>query len=105
MALIEALCLVTASKETTDLNVRQLAALLLIHEAGRTDEGSVMNIQERLGIQKPSVTRTTQRLEKEGLVDRMKSKIDGRLVFFRLTEKGKRLMKKIMSNVEGEKVT
>lgn len=56
---------------------------------------SLSSLSERIRAQNSTVTGIIDRMEREGLVTRERSKTDRRVVFIRLTDKGKHLAKHI----------
>lgn len=72
----------------------QLAALRAIHEAGEHGLHSG-DIAATIPSRLPDITRLVDRLVKMRLVERLPCTEDRRVVWVRLTEKGKRLMREI----------
>lgn len=71
----------------------------------KNDGCSQREIAERLRIKPPTVNVSIQRLEKSGIVFRMRDKKDQRIMRVNLTEKGKAIVKSIRENArEMEKI-
>jgi len=73
-------------RDDVDLSARGLSILLLV--ATMAGPHTVRGLTERLAIAKPSVTRTLDRLEVLGLVQRVPDPDDGRSVLIRATKAG-----------------
>ena len=58
------------------------------------DKVKVSDISDRLGLPRPSVTKTIKDMENLGFVKKMTTKEDGRIVFITLTDSGKSLIDK-----------
>jgi DNA-binding MarR family transcriptional regulator len=71
-----------------DLTGPQLTVVKMLEQIG---ELSLSGLSERIRAQNSTVTGIIDRMEREGLVARERSKEDRRVVFIRLTPKGKRL--------------
>ena len=69
----------------------------VLWELERSEDGSLRlnDLGKRVLLDKYNVTRLVQRLEDEGLLVRNQCKIDGRGIFACITEKGKKLRKKM----------
>lgn len=69
----------------------------ILWELEKSQDGSLRlnGIGERVLLNKYNVTRLIDRMEKEGLVSREACKIDGRGIFACITNKGKKLRKKM----------
>ena len=74
-----------------DLSLRQAAVLEEIYHKDADHENGVKEIAERLGINKPAVTRALDYLESNGLVTRNQNAADRRKVTLVKTEDGKTL--------------
>lgn len=61
----------------------------LIDMAGRYPEEGISQIAARLGITKGAVSQTAKKLEDKGYIERVKSSMDKKSVFLRLTEHGR----------------
>lgn len=57
----------------------------------RPDGLTVGEIAERLDVEAPSITRTVQRMTRQGFVEKHPHPVDARLVIVKLTEKGQAL--------------
>lgn len=57
----------------------------------RPDGLTVGEIAERLDVETPSITRTVQRMTRQGFVEKHPHPVDARLVIVKLTEKGQAL--------------
>jgi DNA-binding MarR family transcriptional regulator len=75
-----------------DLTGPQLTVVKMLEQIG---ELSLSELSERIRAQNSTVTGIIDRMEREGLVTRERSKEDRRVVFIRLTSKGKRLAEDI----------
>jgi DNA-binding MarR family transcriptional regulator len=71
-----------------DLTGPQLTVVKMLEQIG---ELSLSELSERIRAQNSTVTGIIDRMEREGLVIRERSKEDRRVVFIRLTPKGKKL--------------
>jgi DNA-binding MarR family transcriptional regulator len=71
-----------------DLTGPQLTVVKMLEQIG---ELSLSDLSERIRAQNSTVTGIIDRMEREGLVVRERSKEDRRVVFIRLTTKGKKL--------------
>lgn len=58
------------------------------------DKVKVSDISDRLGLPRPSVTKTVKDMENLGFVKKISTKEDGRVVFVKLTDLGKSLVDK-----------
>jgi DNA-binding MarR family transcriptional regulator len=70
----------------------QLTVIKLLETFG---DLSLSNLSERIRAQNSTVTGIIDRMEREGLVSRERSASDRRVVFIRLSDKGRRLAQKI----------
>ncbi len=70
----------------------QLTVIKLLETFG---DLSLSNLSERIRAQNSTVTGIIDRMEREGLVSRERSASDRRVVYIRLTDKGRRLAQKI----------
>lgn len=75
-----------------DLTGPQLTVVKLLEQIG---DVSLSELSERIRAQNSTVTGIIDRMEREGLVARERSKEDRRVVFIRLTPKGRRLAEEI----------
>ena len=75
-----------------DLTGPQLTVVKMLEQLG---ELSLSELSERIRAQNSTVTGIIDRMEREGLVVRERSKEDRRVVFIRLTTKGKKLAEDI----------
>lgn len=75
-----------------DLTGPQLTVVKLLEQSGGV---SLSELSERIRAQNSTVTGIVDRMEREGLVVRERSKEDRRVVFIRLTTKGRRLAEDI----------
>ena len=75
-----------------DLTGPQLTVVKMLEQIG---ELSLSELSERIRAQNSTVTGIIDRMEREGLVVRERSKEDRRVVFIRLTTKGKKLADEI----------
>lgn len=64
----------------------------------RRSQASAGEVAEALGVSRPAVTRTVNRLEEDGLVRRNENALDGRSVLIRLTPAGRRALNKARAN-------
>ena len=74
-----------------DLSLRQAAVLEEIYHKDADPKNGVKEIAERLGINKPAVTRALDYLEKIAVVERRQNAEDRRKVMLLKTDKGKAL--------------
>jgi DNA-binding MarR family transcriptional regulator len=77
-----------------DLTFTQFKALMLL--AHETDELSVKEISERLGISLPAASRAVDPLVKRGFVERDEDPIDRRVKRVRPTKQGDRLVERLI---------
>src|SRR4051812_34393151 len=75
-----------------DLTGPQLTVVKLLEQIG---DLSLSELSERIRAQNSTVTGIIDRMERENLVTRERSKEDRRVVYIRLTSKGKRLAEEI----------
>lgn len=75
-----------------DLTGPQLTVVKLLEQIG---DLSLSELSERIRAQNSTVTGIIDRMEREGLVTRERSKEDRRVVYIRLTTKGKKLAEEI----------
>lgn len=62
----------------------------------RSGTASVRDIQTRVNLEKPRVSRAVSRLEADGLVQKAQSEGDGRLIAISLTQKGRAALAQII---------
>ncbi len=70
------------------LNPRQYELLLAVKGLPQTERATIRNLAERLQVRHHSAVELIDRLEKRGLVERVRDGADKRQVFIRLTPKG-----------------
>jgi MarR family transcriptional regulator, organic hydroperoxide resistance regulator len=75
-----------------DLTGPQLTVVKLLEQIG---DLSLSELSERIRAQNSTVTGIIDRMEREGLVTRERSKEDRRVVYIRLTAKGRKLAEEI----------
>lgn len=75
-----------------DLTGPQLTVVKLLEQIG---DLSLSELSERIRAQNSTVTGIIDRMEREGLVTRERSKEDRRVVYIRLTTKGRKLAEEI----------
>jgi DNA-binding MarR family transcriptional regulator len=68
-----------------DLGISHVKALRHIHEAGSI---TMKDLAERLGVTPPSLTAVSRRLERTGLIERVRHDEDSRIRILRLTAEG-----------------
>lgn len=85
--------------ETHDLTPAQYNALRILRGAG-SEALTCGEIGERLVSPGPDVTRLLDRLEKQGLVQRLRDEQDRRIVRARITDRGNALVEKLDGPVE-----
>ena len=74
-----------------------------IRQLELTTEGvRVSDISDKLGLPRPSVTKTIKDMEKLGFVKKETTQADGRVVFIKTTESGKELVDKYVDKYFGE---
>lgn len=73
---------------------------MLIGILARYGEMKISDLSEKLGLSNSNVSGIIDRLEEQGLVERIRSKEDRRVVFARVTEEFKRNSQKHFSQVE-----
>lgn len=78
------------------VGVRQ-ARLELLAQLRHADEVSQAALQQRLGVDGASITRTLKTLEAEGLVARRSDPRDNRFTLVALTEDGRRLVEDVIA--------
>lgn len=83
--------------------VRQLAVLQSISEGigrglGKGEGKTVKGIAEELGVTRPTVSKTANKLEKAGFIRREPVKEDGRLVKFKLLKPGRKFLDKLVDS-------
>lgn len=71
------------------LSTTQFMVLGLIERAGECEPGTISSIATKLGLDPATVVRTVDSLEKRGLVERQRDKLDRRQVFVIFTETGR----------------
>lgn len=84
----------------TDITARQMAVLLICYTS--KDPQTVRGLAAELNLHKPSVTRSVDRLEEMGLLERRVDLSDRRSVLLTRTFEGTRLMTKISRALKGE---
>ena len=82
-----------------DITLQQFNVLRILRGA-RPDGVCTLTIAERMIEQTPGITRLIDRLEKKGLVRRVRSEEDRRQVWCRITPAGERLLAKLDDPVE-----
>ncbi len=75
-----------------DLTGPQLTVVKMLEQIG---ELSLSELSERIRAQNSTVTGIIDRMEREGLVTRERSKEDRRVVYIKLTDKGRELAREI----------
>lgn len=85
--------------EAHDLTPAQYNALRILHGAG-PDTLTCGEVGDRLVSPGPDVTRLLDRLEKQGLVQRLRDEQDRRVVRARITERGTDLVEEIGGPVD-----
>jgi DNA-binding MarR family transcriptional regulator len=76
-------------RESNDLTFNQIAALGTLHRHGAMPVGEMASYEN---VKPPSMTRTVAALEEAGLVTRLPSDTDGRIVLVELTERARRVL-------------
>jgi DNA-binding MarR family transcriptional regulator len=82
-----------------DVTLQQFNVLRILRGA-RPDGLCTLTIAERMIEQTPGITRLIDRLEKKGLVRRVRSEEDRRQVWCRITRAGERLLARLDDPVE-----
>ena len=82
-----------------DITLQQFNVLRILRGA-RPDGLCTLTIAERMIEQTPGITRLIDRLEKKGLVRRVRSEEDRRQVWCRITPAGERLLARLDNPVE-----
>jgi len=82
-----------------DITLQQFNVLRILRGA-RPDGLCTLTIAERMIEQTPGITRLIDRLEKKGLVRRVRSEEDRRQVWCRITPAGERLLARLDDPVE-----
>lgn len=78
------------AKELFGLSITQLHYLHAIKEGNKP---TITELAERFGVQKSTVTVAISKLLQKGLVEKVPSEIDLRVVHIRLSEKGQHLLR------------
>ncbi len=73
-----------------DLSISEVHLLESVGK-GENRDRTISDIAENLGITSPSVTIAINKLVKKGYVEKLRSPVDGRMVFVVLTEQGKKM--------------
>lgn len=81
------------------LTTSQLMVLLILKDIKNT-EIPIGNLTQKLAISFPSVSGIIDRLYKDKLVDRTRSKLDRRLVLIKLTDEGREVINKLIKSFE-----
>ncbi|GAB5389345.1 MAG: hypothetical protein Alpg2KO_23130 [Alphaproteobacteria bacterium] len=77
-------------RDGMDLTVRQMTILLIVFM--QDGPHTVAALSRKLKVPKPAITRSVDRLEREGLVRKVKDKADKRIVHVTRTMTGVRLL-------------
>lgn len=88
-----------AMLEPHDITLQQFNVLRILRGA-RPDGLCTLTIAQRMIEQTPGITRLIDRLEKKGLVRRVRSESDRRQVWCRITPAGERVLAQLDSAVE-----
>jgi DNA-binding MarR family transcriptional regulator len=83
--------------ETAGLTLQQHQALLFIIGYPGREQVTIGELAERLQIHHHSAVGLVDRLEEQGLVERIHNKVDRRQVFISLTDKGVEVLKGLAS--------
>ncbi|WMJ75790.1 MarR family transcriptional regulator [Sedimentibacter sp. MB35-C1] len=83
-----------------DLGVTRVQWIALYY-LGKDEFISQKELAERMSVKESSVARLLDRMERDGLVERVRSEEDKRVINLRLTEKGRQRRAKLVP--EGEK--
>ncbi len=102
--------LLADTHESVGITAPEFAIMVILSEH---DNVSSRDINKTTGIDKATITRALDRLIDKGLISRLKSKTDSRLIKLKLTAKGKKTFGQIEENalawerdfVKGVKVT
>ena len=89
----------TGMLEPHDITLQQFNVLRILRGA-RPEGLCTLTIAERMIEQAPGITRLIDRLEKKGLVRRVRSEADRRQVWCRITPGGERLLARLDDPVE-----
>jgi len=85
--------------EPHDITLQQFNVMRILRGA-RPDGLCTLTIAERMIEQTPGITRLIDRLERKGLVQRVRSETDRRQVWCRITPGGERLLARLDDPVE-----
>lgn len=85
--------------EPHDITLQQFNVLRILRGA-RPEGLCTLTIAERMIEQAPGITRLIDRLEKKGLVRRVRSETDRRQVWCRITPAGERILARLDAAVE-----
>lgn len=80
-----------------DVTPQQMVTILTINEVGT---GKVSSISKRMGISAPTVTGLIDRLVRNGYVQRVRDTQDRRIVFVKVTKKGKIFVGKFKKSIQ-----
>ena len=79
----------------TSSHINYLDALLKLEE--QKDHVKVSELGDLLGLPRPSVTKTVKDMERLGLIEKKTTESDGRFVFIKSTQKGRKLFDKFVN--------
>ena len=89
---------------TSGLTPQRYLLLLMIKGAGDgSEQATVTDLVERLGLAQSTVTELVSRAEEVGLVERAPSGNDGRVVHLRLTAEGERRLAAAFTRLDVER--
>jgi DNA-binding MarR family transcriptional regulator len=82
---------------------RYLLLLMVKGAPDGTEETTVTELVERLGLAQSTVTELVRRAEEAGLLERRRSDVDGRVAHLRLTTEGERRLAEAFTRLDVER--
>lgn len=82
---------------------RYLLLLMIKGAADHTEQSTVTELSERLQLAQSTVTELVSRAEENGLLERERSSVDGRIAHLRLTPEGERRLAQAFTSNESER--
>ncbi|MGB2875060.1 MAG: MarR family transcriptional regulator [Gaiellaceae bacterium] len=82
---------------------RYLLLLMIKGAADHTEQSTVTELAERLQLAQSTVTELVSRAEENGLLERERSSVDGRIAHLRLTPEGERRLAQAFTSNESER--
>jgi DNA-binding MarR family transcriptional regulator len=82
---------------------RYLLLLMIKGAPDGSEQATVTDLSERLGLAQSTVTELVGRAEEVGIVERSPSDADGRVAYLRLTKEGERRLESAFTRIEVER--